>query len=167
MNTRYFLAMLVATISTWSITLAEQPSAQPAPGAGQPAAGGKGPGMGYYYRRNMGGPGMRGGAQPGGAPASRAQWTAQPPTPPLRAAPPAFDPSRQTPPQAAFGYRRYPGWAPGTTRPYGGQSVPRYRQPGRQGYGYPGYRGQGGSQYPGHRQYGNPPGIPPGMTNGQ
>ena len=167
MNSKYFLAMLVVTTLAWSITLAEQQSAQPGPGAGQPAAGGKGPGMGYYYRRNMGGPGVGRAAWPGGAPASRAQWAAQPSAPPMPVAPPASDPALQTPPQAAPSYRGHPGWPPGTMAPYGRQTMPRYMQPGRQGFGYPGYRGHGGSTYPGHRQYGNPPGIPPGPTNGQ
>jgi len=144
MNSKYFLAMLVVTTLAWSVTLAEQQSTQP-------AAGGKGPGMGYDYRRNMGGPGMGRGAQPGEAP-------------PM----PAPDQSLQTPPQAMPGYRGYPGWAPGpgTAAPYV-RPMPGYMRPGRQGYGYPGYRGQGGSPYPGHRQYGNPPAIPPGTTNGQ
>ena len=157
MNTKYLLATLIVTTLAWSVTLAEQQSAEPAPGAGQPAAGGKGPGMGHDYRRNMGGPGMGPGARPAGAPANRAQWAGQPcPS----------DPSPQTPPQSAFGYSRYPGWAPGATGPDGRQPMPRYMQPGRQGYGYPGYRGHGASPYPGHRQYGNPPGIPSGTTNG-
>lgn len=162
MKAKVFSAAAIAMLLVAPIASAQQTATQPAPGAGQPATGGKGPGMGYYYRRNMGGPGMGRGAQPGQVQTGKVPRAAPPmPEPP---ATPASDPSLQTPPARRGGYGRYRGWAPGTAAPYG-QPMPRYMRPGRQGYGYPGYRGRGGSAYPGHRQYGNPPGIPSGATS--
>jgi len=113
-----------------------------APAGGAPVPGGKGPGMGHDYRRNVGGPGMG-------------------PTPTEAATVP---PSSSAPRPAGRGY---PGWPPGMAAPYG-DTLPGYVAPRRgQGYGYPGYRGQGGSGYPRHRQYGNPPGYPPVPGYGQ
>lgn len=87
-------------------------------------------------------------------------------------------------PGGGYDYRRNSG-PPGLGYPYsaprsgtaprrfvpapGGVDQPRrdpdtgYMVP-RRGYGVgrPGWRGRGPSPYPGHRQYGNPPGIPPG-----
>ena len=142
------VSLLVTLLLVSPVTLAQQP-VQTAPGGGQPAAGGKGPGMGHDYRRNVGGAGMglgqmpAAGLQPFHLPQEQ-RLSSPPPMP--GAAPPA--PSSGQPQQAA------PAMAPYR---YGMQ---RYGRPGRQGYGYPGYRGRGGSSYPGHRQYGNPPGVP-------
>ena len=166
MNTQFFSAIVIAMVLASPVTSAQQQVTQTAPGAGQPAAGGKGPGMGYSYRRNSGGPGVGRGAQPGQVQTGKVQRTAEPPppratpgAPPQPPATPASDPSLQ----AAPGHLGYPAWGRGPAAPYG-QPMPRYMRPGRQGYGYPGYRGQGGSPYPGHRQYGNPPGIPSGAA---
>jgi hypothetical protein len=145
MKKRLFIAAMASLLLASPVTQAQQQQApEPAPGAGQPAAGGKGPGMGYDYRRNMGGPGMQTGGQYVQPPA---EWQ-QPVQPPMPDMPPA--PSFAQPPQPAPGVMPY------------GQPMPRYMQPRRQGYGYPGYRGRGWSPYPGHRQYGNPPGVPSG-----
>lgn len=123
---------------------------QPGTDGGTSAAGGKGPGMGYDYRRNAGGTGMGRGAIPA------EQRPAPSPARPER-------PARPQPPEPlrapGLGYRGYPAPNPGTTAPYGSPQQ-RYGRPGRQGYGYPGYRGRGGEGYPGHRQYGAPPGVP-------
>jgi len=153
MKTYKTLLMAIALTVAGPIALAGQNQAMP--GSGTPAVGGKGPGMGHDYRRNIGGPGLGRGAMP----------AEQRPAPSPQATPPAR-PERPTrpqppePPQApGLGYRGYPGWNPGMGTPYAGPG-PRYGRPGRQGYGYPGYRGRGGEGYPGHRQYGNPPRMP-------
>ena len=159
MNARYLTAAMVALILASPITSGQTQTTEPAPGAGQPAAGGKGPGTGYFHRRNVGGPGPGRGAQPG-----QVQRPAElPDPPPMPQAPPQppATPASGPPPQPGLGYRGHPRWAPGTATPYN-RPGPRYGQPGRQGYGYPGYRGRGASPYPGHRQYGNPPGVPAG-----
>ncbi len=142
MNTKTLL--LIAGVLTMSGPLAIAAQMQGAPGGGTPAAGGKGPGMGHDYRRNVGGPGMGPMAAPADAPTATPQGPGPAPPPGL----------------GYRGYPAYPSRGPGMTVPNGNPGPGRFA-PGRQGYGYPGYRGQGGSPYPGHRQYGNPPGYPP------
>ena len=125
----------------------------------QPAAGGKGPGMGPGYQRGTPGPGRgfpgyRSG--PAGAgpargpvapPAAGAGWGAGGgPVPDLALPPDPGDLPVYGPP-------------PGLGRNYGGQ---RYRG----GPGYPGLRGPGTS-YPGHRHYGSPPLYPIRPPGGQ
>ena len=160
MDTRWLTVGMIATSLLASVAIAQQ-SQPPAPGGGQPAMGGQGPGMGYYYRRSMGGPGSGRGAQPTRPPAAANQR--QPMEPAPRAPAPMGYPGAEAAPQGqlgpAQGYRPYPNWSPETSVPYG-RGMQRRMQPGRQDTGYPGYRGHGGSPYPGHRQYGNPPGIP-------
>lgn len=119
-------------------------------------------GLGYDYRRNVGGTGMRQRANPAEqrpVPSYPAEQPARPQRPPRPLAP--------EPPQGPGpGYRGNPAWFPGTPAPYRGRGW-GYPRPGRQGYGYPGYRGRGGSPYPGHRQYGNPPGTPAAPRGGE
>ena len=70
-------------------------------GAGQPAAGGHGPGSGYYYRRNVGGPGMGRGAEPGQVHSGKIQpgvAPAVPPRPPATRAGSIDNLSRARPP---------------------------------------------------------------------
>jgi hypothetical protein len=149
MNTQTWLIAAGALLLSGSLAIAaESPQA---PGKDGPATGGKGPGMGHDYRRNVGGPGL--------GPASNAPPAPRHPQPLDDAVPAAPQaPAAARPP--GLGYPGYPRQAPGMMAPFGnpgpGTVVPR-----RQGYGYPGYRGRGWSPYPGHYQYGNPPGLPP------
>lgn len=153
MKANSVLMLTIALTFLGSIAMAGQNQATP--GGGTPAVGGKGPGMGHDYRRNVGGPGAGRGAMP----------VQKRPVPSSRAAPPVRPerPARPQPPQPpqapGLGYRGYPAQNPGSAAPFGNPQQ-RYGRPGRQGYGYPGYRGRGGEGYPGHRQYGNPRGVP-------
>lgn len=144
--------LMAASALLLGSSLAIATEMQAAPGGGIPAAGGKGPGMGHDYRRNVGGAGMRHGVVPAGQREMPLPQTAPPA--------PSQSPTRPPePPQApGVGYRGNPAWNPGTAAPYRNPNPGRgYSPPGRRGYGYPGYRGHGGSPYPRHRQYANPP----------
>lgn len=132
-----------------------------------PNVGGKGPGMGHDYRRNIGEMRSRGGERQSDSEAKNTQSsssadrqsslrrTPQPVQPPGLGHPRPGYPDRDL-------YRsdQYPGFATPYPAPRYGEGQRRNRR--GMGYGYPGYRGQGGSPYPRHRQYGNPPGIPRG-----